>query len=529
MPERGLFRAKGDHDVLSFYQTRSNERRVIMMRKTLLGMFGMAGFVCFIFVFPYAGYGEDQFIETEGMTVISPSKIESFKAALAKKGFEVEEWEDAFGNVNIADLVCKGLMKIGYGNNADAPYMVFKHEVEIPPMGKVKIPRLFQLRPDEAIVFIGRTPPPVAYFSYRSYVIDHIYENALGEKGATRVFTSLGDTLSNRTIKTTGQDPFKRDVVIVITADKGTDARVRAAARSAGIPSRIINTDIIPSSVVRMGIDKDPMPFNGPPKEFDAFVFIHRIFLNEGLEGPGSDYENYLNDPGARVFHLTQDPQTVKLDPFPMPQLLKRGTGSTEVDLMPSLEDLRQAILNKYPGYTATELTTRIWLNEWLDGIQRRENLLGENRDTSYLCSENFTLQDSSDEFLIIYGINHEAWGKATYSNFSVYHDEKKLGIKGMHSRKLAQAHSADDYIPNDPNASYLYAMKVARACSQQEQDDGKCLKIELPETVQPCNLVDLNKDLFVAFRAYVEPKTKVGPYWYELLYDRVIKFSKNK
>jgi hypothetical protein len=325
-----------------------------------------------------------------------------------------------------------------------------------------------------------------------------------------------------------GHDPFKRDIIIVITADKGTDARVRAAAKSAGIPSRIMNTDIIPSSVVRMGIDKDPMPPSGPPKDFDAFVFIHRIFLNEGLE---SEFEQYLEDPGARVLHLTQDPQTVKLDPFPMPQVLKRGTGSTEVDLMPSLENLRQGILNSYPEYTATELTTRIWLNEWLDGIQRRENLLAENRDTSYLCSENFTLQDSSDEFLIIYGINHEVWGKATYSNFSVYHYDKKLGIVGKHSRDLAE--SAYDYIPKDPNdpyydpnASYLYAWKVARACSQ---NDPKCLQIKLPERVQPCNLVDLNKDLFVAFRAYVEPKTKVGPYWYELLYDRVIKFSKNK
>jgi len=495
----------------------------------------IVGFICFIFALPLTGYAQDKLPPDEAAASISSSKIERFKAALVKKGFEVEEWEEAFGNVDIANLVCKGLMTIGYGNNADAPYMVFRQELEAPqPIGKIKVPRLFQLRPDEAIVFIGRTPPPVAYFSYRSYVVDHIYENALGEKGATRVFTSLGDTLNNRTIKTQGSDPFRRDIIIVITADGGTDARVRTAARSAGIPSAIINTDIIPSSVVKMGIDKDPMPFNGPPKEFDAFVFIHRVFLNEGPkceEGFECEYEQYLQNPNARVLHLTQDPQTVKLDPFPMPKVLKRGTGSTEVDLMPSLENLRQAILNSYPGYTATELTTRIWLNEWLDGIQRGENLLGENRDTSYLCSENFKLQDSSDEFLIIYGINHEVWGKATYSNFSVYHYDKKLGIVGKQSRDLAD--SAYDYIPKDqndpyydPNAPYLYAWKVARACNQ---NDPKCLQIKLPEGVQPCHLVDLNKDLFVAFRAYLEPKTKVGPYWYELLYDRVIKFSKNK
>jgi hypothetical protein len=122
---------------------------------------------------------------------------------------------------------------------------------------------------------------------------------------------------------------------------------------------------------------------------------------------------------------------------------------------------------------------------------------------------------------LIVYGINHEAWGKATYSNFSVYNDEKKMGMVGKHSRDLAG--SADDYIHDDKNAQYLYAWKVARVCGQ---NDLKCLQVKLPDRVEPCDRVDLNKDFFVAFRAYLEPSTQVGPYWFELLYDRVIKFS---
>jgi hypothetical protein len=462
--------------------------------------------------------------EGRGPGVVSPSTIERFQSALATAGFAVEEWEGSFGNVDVGNLVCKGLMASGFGNNADAPYMIFNTEVEIPALGRVKIPRLFQLQPDEAVVFIGKTPPPVAYFSYRSYVIDHIYEDASGAQEAKRVFTSLGDTLSNRTIKTERSHPFQADVLIVITADRETDRRVRAAAREAGIPAAIINTDIIPSSVVRMGVDKEPMPFQGPPKDSDAFVFIHRVFLNEGDE---SAYQHYLDDPGARVFHLTHDAQAVKHDPFPMPKVLKRGSGSTEVDLMPSLENLRQAILHRYPGYTATELTTGIWLEEWLDGIQRGKNLLGENRDTSYLSSENFRLRESPDEFLVVYGLNHELLGKATYSNFGVYHDLKKLGIVGKHSRDLAG--SASEYLPADPeapfydpNASYLYAQKVSRVCN-----DPKCLQVKLPSRVLPCEPVDLNEDLFVAFRAYLEPSTGVGPFWYELLYDRVIKFSR--
>jgi hypothetical protein len=32
-----------------------------------------------------------------------------------------------------------------------------------------------------------------------------------------------------------------------------------------------------------------------------------------------------------------------------------------------------------------------------------------------------------------------------------------------------------------------------------------------------------------VGFRAYVEPQTKVGPSYTEIVYDRVIKFSSHK
>jgi len=196
-----------------------------------------------------------------------------------------------------------------------------------------------------------------------------------------------------------------------------------------------------------------------------------------------------------------------------------RGTGLTEADLMPSLGNLRQAILDKNPGYVPTEYTTQIWLTEWLDGIQRKVNLIGESRDTTYLkTSAGFTLSD--DEFLIIYGVNHQATGKATYSNFTIYQEAKDLGISAVNSPVFSG--SAIDYIPGDTYAPYLYAWKAAFNCG----DDPQCLKIEIPAYLQPCSNVDLTQNLFVGFRAYLEPATAVGPTSTELLYDQVIKFK---
>ncbi|MBF0550444.1 MAG: hypothetical protein HQK60_07905, partial [Deltaproteobacteria bacterium] len=145
---------------------------------------------------------------------------------------------------------------------------------------------------------------------------------------------------------------------------------------------------------------------------------------------------------------------------------------------------------------------------------------LGESRDTVYLRNEgNFNLAD--DEFLIVYGVNHEATGKATYSNFSVYDACKACGVAGENSRTLAG--SAIDYFAGTSNiplhVDKLYAWKVARDC----KDDVHCTTVP----TGPCpSAIEKNGQMFIGFRAYVEPATKIGPAYTEIIFDRVIRFS---
>ncbi len=457
---------------------------------------------------------------------ISSSKIDAFKAALTASGYTVKEW--TYGKVDVAKLVCLNALGSGYGNNAGGSYLSITDNSQ-----GVSVASEFQLNPNDAIVLIGHTPPPVAYFSYRSYLFKRQYE---GESDRRTLFASLGDTVNNLTIKTEGTlsantgdtqknnltadaektaaigpDPYNQAVFIVSTADKGVDAQVRTLAMSAGFSPDIMNTDVIPSSVVKLGKGND----------FDSFVFLNRITLP--AYGHTQELDDYMQNPGMTVLYLSQPSSTTPLDPFPTPLLRVRGTGMTEADLMPSLEELKKAIIDKYPGYVATELTTQVWLNEWLDGIQRKANLLGEIRDTSYLrTTEDFQLKDDPDEFLVIYGVNHQATGKATYSSFVVYQEDKELGVSSVNSPVFTG--SAAGYIPNNDNAPYLYAWKAARNCGS----DTQCLKIALPDYLQPCDSVDLSQNLFVAFRAYLEPATAVGPNPSELLYDRVIMFKKS-
>jgi hypothetical protein len=445
----------------------------------------------------------------------STGDADAFAAALAQDGFVVQEGKmEVFP---IIDLYNMGLLSSCFGNNPSTPYALF---FAPPPPGQAAViddPNdaatldgktlvNYRLRPDEAIVMIGQTPPACSYFSYRSYLYDQ-YFPAEGERRI--VFASLGDTVNRMTIHTSGTpdgqagSPFGQTTIIVVTADEGIAQRVRAAAEAAGFPASIMNTDVIPSSLVHMGLERNA----------DQFLVILRLAFFEDRQA-GQAYMAHIP---ARVFRVTPS-ETTTLDPYGVPALRVRGTGdASELNLLGALEELRQAILARYGAAHATELETSVWLYEGYDAIQRGINVIGENRDTTYLRSDDFTLGNDPDEFLIVYGVNHAATGKATYTNFSVFGAAALNGVGAVSNFDFAR--TAEEYLPGNPAAKYLYVWKVSRSC------DGGLGCLTVPWGVKAYG-IDLDKPAFVAFRAYLEPATKVGPNWSEIVYDRVVKFG---
>jgi hypothetical protein len=107
----------------------------------------------------------------------------------------------------------------------------------------------FQLRPDEAIVLIGPTPPSVFYFGYHAFLFSRVYPDGKRHQ----LFATLGDAVNNATVKTIGPTPFNSPVALIFTPDQGTDARVRAALEFAGYPVAMINTVVFPASMLNLG------------------------------------------------------------------------------------------------------------------------------------------------------------------------------------------------------------------------------------------------------------------------------------
>ena len=467
--------------------------------------------------------------------------VTAFKQTLEKDGFTVQQGR--IGYLDLIKLYDLGVLPSAYGNNPTTKYLTYF----VPPAPGRKVPELFSkitvalgmsqdtsafwnLGPNEAIVFVGRTPPECQYFSYDHYLLSRTYGNE------TRwLFANLADTVNNLVINTEGTpngsagNPFNQTTVIVATADRGIDQRIRAAALSAGYSSDLFNTQVFPSAMLNMGIENNS----------DNFIMLIRPALYKDKQA-GDDYRN--NTP-ATVFRVTPK-ETTKLDPYNYPELRVRGTGKTEFDLMDDLEALRNAILNKYNGLNATELPTSMTVPIGSDAIQRGIDAVGPNNDACYLWSANqtvssptppfpnltqyyefsrnppITLGNDTNEFIIVYGINHAATGKATYSNFGVYGADVWNGVGAVEDPALNG--TAEEYLPDNPNAKYLYVYKIARHAN----GDPHCF--EVPYSVGAYG-IELDQPLSIIWRIYLEKATKTGPSYSEIVYDRAIKFDSKK
>jgi hypothetical protein len=216
----------------------------------------------------------------------------------------------------------------------------------------------------------------------------------------------------------------------------------------------------------------------------------------------------------TRAYRLTPNVSATP-DPYPVGDLRVRGTGKSEFDLYHPVQKLRQAIIDAYPDYSWKELKTDILFPETNQQIQNAENAVGENRDASYLGSENFTL--GKDQFAISYGVNHMATGKGVYSNVNAYGSKMLNGVCSVDSTKFDG--SVDRYLVNDPNNPMLYAITITR------NNTTEPYSMVVPEGPNLYG-IPLEDDMLIGWRTYMEPDTKVGPAYPELLFDKVIIFT---
>lgn len=491
-------------------------------------------------------------------------KAPRFLKEVERAGFK---WQE--GKLSFYDLIkatCEKAIFSALGNNP-WPNAYFSLQMPNPEESNYKLPyaMMWQMRQDEAIVLIGQTPPSIKYFSFQTWVQQSPASvadpnNVLANR--TLVGSAFGDTVNNQTIHTIGPDPYNRPMVYIITANKQTEQRVSKLLLKAGFPQAIINVEHLSTSISPVGIGADgPILVtamrNAIPLDQDAYEdYIRRSIDDDPLNGP------------FRAFRITP-PVEFAPDPYPAPKLRVRGTGQSELDLYPAMKSLEKAIIAKEaqrnPALPYKKLTARFWQDpmqngqlEWIDepwaGMQIGNYSYMGSRDTNYIQTyPYFKLRSDVEEYVIVYGVNHQRTGKVTYTSFSVYVEPtfgtgREIGLGSVTDPNYdaggQPGDSARRYLqPGDPYYQYadkLFAWKIARHCS--DEDKPFCMEVGNPTDIdgQPYNNycdpqinldIDLNRpdwssDVFVVFRGYMEPETSVSPSSSELVWDKAIYFG---
>ncbi len=449
--------------------------------------------------------------------------LRKFQNALRQDGFDVtpgvaDVWNPlgdfCAGKILDAQLANSGLYLI-----LKVPKEVAKPE-EVPDLTT-----RFKIRHDEAVVLIGQTPPPARYFGFYTFIGTRFYPDKKKGEERTEIFGTLGDAVNNATIKTTGPTPFNSLVVLIFTPDQGTDAGIRAALRRAGYPEAIVNTNVLPASMLNLGHGETADEFQ---------ILLRTAQFDDPMAG-----ERYITDAPGNLYLLRVTPRTPAIaNPLPMPPLRVRGTGVSEMRLMNKLGELRSGIIAANSGLHATDLLSSIVVYEDYDNLQREKWADGGSRDAfglsaGWRMAPNLYVDDvltlADDEFLMVYGVNHVATRKTTYMNINFYatgrevngspHAQDNAFVGGIFDDVLPG--TAMGYLPaGDPDGNLMYAYKVSRSCGK---DEPGCLRLSAP-----CAALTLDSStvLGLYFRMYLEPATKVGAAMQEILYDRVIKFS---
>ena len=491
-------------------------------------------------------------------------KAPRFLKEVEGAGFKWQEGKFSF--YDLIKAACEKSIFTAMGNNP-WPNAYFTLQIPNPEDANYKLPYslMWQMRQDEAIVLIGQTPPNIRYFSFQSWVQlsppsvvdpDHVLANR------SLIGSAFGDTVNNLTINTIGPDPYNRPIVYIITANKQTEQRVRKVVLNAGFPQAIINVEHLSTAIAPLGIGPEGSILimsmrNAVPTDQTAFEEYVRLSIDDDpLNGP------------FRVFRITPS-QELAPDPYPVPKLRVRGTGQSELDLFPALKSLEKAIIAKEgsrtPSLAYKKLTGRFWQDpmesgqlEWIDepwaGMQIGNYSYLGSRDTNYFQTyPYFKLRSDVDEYVIVYGVNHQRTGKTTYTSFSVYVEPtfgtgREIGLGSVTDPNYDAGGNPGDsarrYLqPDDPyykDADMLFAWKIARHCAPE--DLPFCLEVGDPKDINGVsynnncdpqinleidpNRPDWSSDVFVVFRGYMEPATAVSPDSNELVWDRAIYFG---
>jgi hypothetical protein len=437
---------------------------------------------------------------TQGTVTVREPGLAPFQVLAEGAGYTVSAGKLAF--MDQEDCCAAGANC--FGSNPTTPYGSYALPAA-PDQERASPPpepshELFLIRPDEAVVFLGIAPPEARYFSFRTYL--------WARAGAVEpVFGALGPTINHLSVAASlGTPPWDQPLAVVTTADASVEAEVIALLVASGWDRPAIATDRIPLGDAVLGLNP------GVTDDSDEYATIVRVALPDDPER----LEAWKQAPGTLLRLSPRTPHAASR-PHPFAGFPTEERGSVE-GLDEALTGLESAVHRAYPDRFRV---VRDSVDASFDSPECvvAGACFGGTMDAEYRRLPATLLRET--DFLVLYGVNHQHTGRATYSSFSIDQAQNWYGVLAVEDRTLegtAQTFLDDPFRSEHPEVDPddLWAWIVARDCTTLAVGGRPCTEI-----ATTCPGVALDDAILPGFRAYLDPETGTRPSQDELVHPR--------
>ncbi len=472
------------------------------------------------------------------------SKAQQLIANLQEQGFEVSR---GYMRLLTEEDCPYSFAQIGTcaATNPAAPYIT----ISVPPWPKEFVdpaidqtwgPKvegfspIYRFDPREAIVILGKLPPPAAYFGLQTYLFtrqdnfdtksapyQYIAENLPNALDAffTEIpqnpkrllsYSSLTNSINNVVIERQSGTAFDQVRFFIVTPDQFMDKEVRTALGKTLVDDEDIFTEPIPGNM-RTGLNKPS----------DDFVTLLRYAMPKDGGGDGTASDTWRKELPLVVLRIRDTSPGRKADPYP-PTVFEERTANDELELKPYLLALVDSVGARWnqcvgAGCAYPAMPFRILQLPPIEMvgpncIEIGMNCNGDTHDAAYQYTTSVMMSDD-DVVYAVAGTLGIRTGNATYVGLGLTKSMTQSGFANLSDEDLKDTASAYD-ARGVENTDKFYLYYFARDCSALVGlTDDHCMEIskdELPPCYDPTSKTCDN--LKFSVRDYIRPNTQRRP-----------------
>jgi hypothetical protein len=431
------------------------------------------------------------------------------------------------------------------GNNPAAPYVLpvvppWPDEWVDPATAGLVGPTVegynasYRLDPHEAIVILGKLPPPADYFGLQTYLLSRLgewdessyqyqfvenYVPALlgtfftklpGNDERLQLWADLSNSINNVVIQNQSSAVWDQVRYFIITPNQRMDSVVRQALGNLNIPDSYVFTEPIPSDMTI-----------GLGEEADDFLTVLRYAMPADGGSDGSRSDTWREDLPLVVLRIRDTRPSHISQPYPPVEFETRSsTTPAEITLKPDLVTLAKAVCTRWGQPCDLEgiefdrrvpplLNLRVALS--LTGpecVKVGMNCLAPTEDTAYFMSARLPLP--ADRVYAVIGALGTQTGNATYVGLGMNSSVTQLGFDNIDDDTLVGTADGYDVL----NHGRFFLQYFARDCSGLETltAGSQCYSIgdKLPDCTDPTDMTCAM--LVLSVRNYLFPGSQRGP-----------------